>query len=432
MARLAPLTPQEFSALMAALGARPDGGPYAVAVSGGADSMALAVLMAKWGGATYLTFDHALRAESATEAATVSGWLGKLGVAHHVLKWAGKKPASDIQAAARRARYRAFAEFCRGRGIRHLVLAHTRDDQAETFLIRLLRGSGVDGLAAMAPVTQMGKGQNALVLLRPFLAIPKARLQATLKAAKQDWIEDPSNRNLDFTRVKVRKLLQEGAIPGLDAETFAKTAARMGRVRKFLEFETQKLMASSVVFFDEGYAEVNPSPFREGPEEIALRALAKVLIHVSGETYPPRLDSLERLFRAFKAGGFRGATLLGCRLLPSGRGTGSVIVAREAAAIRDEISLTGGGKAVFDRRFEVALKKGARPGTVKALGEAGWRALVKRNPKLRGHALPHAVKIGLPALFRGGRVAEVPHLAPADRPGALTAQSAPRRPPVWL
>jgi len=436
MARMArsspPLTLTEFSNLMAVLGAKSEGGPYAVAVSGGADSMALALLMAEWGKAVFLTFDHGLRKESAKEAKTVAGWLKAKGLEHHILEWTGRKPASDVQAAARRVRYGAFAEFCRERRLRQLVLAHTRDDQAETFLMRLFRGSGVDGLSAMAPVTQMGKGGGALVLLRPFLDIPKARLVATLRARKQEWIEDPSNRNPDFTRVKVRKLLADAGIPGLDAGTLAKTAARMGRVRKFLEFETQKLMASPVVFFDQGYAEVNPAPFREGHEEISLRALAKVLLHVSGETYPPRLLSLERLYRAVKNQGFRGASLAGCRLLPSGAAGGAILVVREAAAVTEEIPLNGGGRATFDRRFEVALAKGAKPGLVKALGEAGWRSLVKSRPALRDHPLPHPVKIALPALFRKGRVAEVPHLGHPEHSGAFSVELAARRPVLWL
>jgi tRNA(Ile)-lysidine synthase len=431
MARPTPVTAKEFAGLMAALGAKPDS-RHAVAVSGGADSLALALLMAEWGEAAYLTFDHGLRKESATEAAEVGAWLKRRGLEHHVLRWRGKKPASDLQAAARRARYRAFAEFCRAHHVRRLVLAHTRDDQAETFLIRLFRGSGVDGLAAMAPVTQMGKGASALLLLRPFLAMPKARLKATLTQRKQKWIEDPSNRNPDFTRVRVRNLLSEADIPGLDAATLAKTAARMGRARKFLEFETQKLMASSVVFFDEGYTEVNPVPFGERHEEIALRALAKVLAHVSGAIYPPRLESLERLYRALKDDRFRGATLSGCRLAPSGRGTGTILVAREAAAIADAIPLKGGGRALFDRRFDVALAKGAKPGVVKALGAAGWRALAKAHPRLRKNRLPYAVKLSLPALYRNGRPAEVPQLGHPARSAAFSVEPAARRPAIWL
>ncbi|HXV73512.1 MAG TPA: hypothetical protein VD713_02155, partial [Sphingomonadales bacterium] len=218
----------------------------------------------------------------------------------------------------------------------------------------------------------------------------------------------------------------------LDSETLAKTAFRMGRVRKFLESETQRLMASSVVFFDEGYAEVNPAPFREAHEEIALRALAKVLLHVAAGTYPPRLESLERLYRALKDEGFKGATLMGCRVLPAGRGLGALLVVREAAAIKDAIPLKGGGCEAFDGRFQVALAKGAKGGVVKALNETGWRALVRKRPELKNNPLPHAVKISLPALFRRGQVAEAPQLGHPKRGGALSVEPAARRPVLWL
>ena len=136
---------------MAALGLSPGDGPFAVATSGGPDSMALALLFKDWGEATFLTFDHRLRKESKAEALQVKAWLAASGQPHEILTWRGAKPAAGIQAAARQARYQALEGWCRERGVKYLFLAHTRDDQAETFLIRLLRGSGVDGLAAMAP-----------------------------------------------------------------------------------------------------------------------------------------------------------------------------------------------------------------------------------------------------------------------------------------
>lgn len=168
----------------------------AVAVSGGPDSLALAFLAAAWaakrrGRIVALTVDHGLRKDSGKEARTVGRWLNDAGVAHHILTWKGPKPRTGIQAAARNARYRLLREWCRRQGILHLLVAHTRDDQAETFLLRLHRESGVAGLAAMPAISE----EPDLRILRPLLTLPKARLIATLQARKQEWIEDPSNKN---------------------------------------------------------------------------------------------------------------------------------------------------------------------------------------------------------------------------------------------
>ena len=141
----APIDARDFAALMAACGLQAADGPVAVAVSGGADSMALTVLAAGWGQAVALTVDHGLRPGSADEACQVAGWLQARGIDHHTLTWRGDKPASGVQAAARQARYGALEGWCRDHGVGTLLLAHHREDQAETFLLRLLRVRNVSG-----------------------------------------------------------------------------------------------------------------------------------------------------------------------------------------------------------------------------------------------------------------------------------------------
>lgn len=418
MPQATPVSAREFAKLMEALGVGPDDGPFAVAVSGGADSMALALLFSGWAEAAYITFDHGLRKESAAEARRVGKWLAARNLSHVVLKWIGKKPASDIQAEARRARYRALNDYCKAHGIRHLVLGHTRDDQAETFLIRLFRGSGVDGLAAMGAVSEVERGGGEVTRLRPLLTIPRARLEATLRKAGQKWIEDPANRNAKFTRVKVRNLLADAAIEGLDVETLAKTAERMARARAALEGWTEGLLKKAASLHPEGHIRVRLKPLAEAPEEIGLRALSKVVMAASGAEYPPRLDSLERLYRDLVGKGrFEGATLMGAQLGPEV--DGAVLVFREPAAVTEPIALEGGGEAVWDGRYRVALKKGVQAGEVGSLGEAGWRLLLKKHPGLKGHSLPHPVRLSLPALWRGGKVAEAPHLNIPETGGAL-------------
>src|SRR5262245_55954926 len=191
-----PLRDDEFTALMERLGpfeARPH---LAVAVAGGRDSLCLALLLHRWvqgrrGRITALTVDHRLRPESAAEAARVRRWLATHGIAHRTLRWQrgdARSATSGLQAAAREARYRLLCSACRELGILHLALAHQRDDQAETFLLRLDRQSGPDGLAAIAPIAD----RQGIRLLRPLLPVPRARLAATLQAWRQHWIDDPS------------------------------------------------------------------------------------------------------------------------------------------------------------------------------------------------------------------------------------------------
>lgn len=404
-----PVSAREFARLIKALGVGPDDGPFAVAVSGGADSMALALLFADWAEATFITFDHGLRKESAAEAAQVRKWLKAKGLSHVILKWEGKKPKSDIQAEARRARYQALNDYCTAHGIRYLVLGHTRDDQAETFLIRLFRGSGVDGLAAMGPVSEIGEAGGGVTRLRPFLPVPRARLEATLRKMGQKWIEDPANRNAKFTRVQVRNLLQDAKIEGLDVETLAKTADRMARTREALATWTNRILEKAAKAHPEGHIRLRLRPLREVPEEIGLRALSKVLMAASGAEYPPRLDSLERLYRDLLGRGiFKGATLMGAQL--GAEEDGAVLVFREPAAITHRIGLKGGEHAVWDGRYRAALKEEVAGGEVAPLGEGGWRQLLKAHPALKGHPLPHPVRLSLPALWRGGKVAEAPHL----------------------
>ena len=179
----------------------------AVAVSGGADSLALALLLRDWARPrgyrlTALVVDHGLRAESAAEARGAVAVLGRQHVEARLLRFQGAKPSANVQAAARAARYGLLSDWCARRGVLHLALGHHRDDQAETLLLRLGRGSGLDGLAGMAPVVEL----RDVRLLRPLLGVPRARLEASLRARGLAWIDDPSNRDRAHGRVRIRQL----------------------------------------------------------------------------------------------------------------------------------------------------------------------------------------------------------------------------------
>ena len=186
-----------------------------LAVSGGPDSIALMWLAARWRAALSrgpdllaVTVDHGLRPESAREAREVKRLARTLDVPHRTMRWSGEKPKSGVPAAARAARYRLLATVARQSGASHILTAHTRDDQAETLLMRLLRGSGISGLAAMARESE----REGVLLARPFLNISKSQLIATLEKAKIGYADDPTNRDVSFTRPRIRNLI-EGLVP---------------------------------------------------------------------------------------------------------------------------------------------------------------------------------------------------------------------------
>ena len=404
----------------------------ALAVSGGADSMALALLARAWGRVrrrriVALTVDHGLRPESARETAQVRAWLRARGVEHHILRWRGAKPVSNRQATARAARYALLSSWCRRHGVRHLALAHQLEDQAETFLLRAGRGSGVDGLAAMAP----RRAAHGLILLRPLLGVARARLEAHLESVGQTWIEDPSNRDPAYARTRVRLALAMLAPHGLAARRFADTAGRMARVRAALEAASDALIALAVTPHEAGYCLVAAKALVAAPEEIALRALARVLMAVAGADLPPRLVRLERLLDAIRgATAGRGKTLLGCRILHWGDG---LLVCREAVAAAPALALRPGLAQVWDGRFRVMVKRSAIKGLrVAALGDA-WRGPDTDSAASIWANLPVPARSSLPALWHRGRVVALPAIGwigpgRAAKNAGFRAEFAPMRP----
>jgi tRNA(Ile)-lysidine synthase len=407
MAALAPFEP------------RPE---VAAAVSGGPDSLALTLLLHDWvtargGCLAAFTVDHGLRPEAAREAAWVGRLLRSHGIAHRVLRWEGPKPAAARQAAARAARYRLLLAACEAAGIFHLALAHHLEDQAETFLLRLGRGSGLDGLAAMAPVRET----SGLRLLRPLLACPKARLRATLEARGLDWIEDPSNDDSAYARVRLRRLLPALAGQGLTPARLGSASRHLGRARAALEGEVAAVLARAVRPDPAGFLELDPAVLAGASAEVALRALARCLMAVGGGDFAPRLERLERLHARLAAGLDRGVTLGGCRLLPRAEGSGPRwLVVREAGRAA-EAALPPAGRLLWDGRFELVLAPpeggaGAQGGTltVGPLGSAGWRglaaALEQAEAGARAARIPAPARAALPALRDAGGLAAVPPL----------------------
>ncbi|HEC90979.1 MAG TPA: tRNA lysidine(34) synthetase TilS [Alphaproteobacteria bacterium] len=420
-----PLSGGEFAALTAPFGPFESAPHIAVAVSGGGDSLALLLLADEWaralgGRATALSVDHGLRAGSADELSKLNGWLEGLAIEHRILTWTGAKHATGIQAAARDARYALMSAWCREKGVLHLFIAHTLEDQAETFLMRLARGSGVNGLAAMPGVTE----RFGLRLLRPLLSVPKARLRALLGARGQDWIEDPSNRDNAYERVRVRRLMPDLAAVGLDAEALSATVARMAGARMALEGAACELIARSAFFHPAGFVRLDRNAIIAAPGEVALHVLGRVLMVAGGGNHKPRRRKLKRLWAALGRKDIS-LTLGGCRV--EEHSGGALLVCREARNLPEISDIQPGRRVIWDNRFEAFVGAGhsptASPLSLAALGESGWAEVVGNAPEVRQSPVPRAVRAGLPAFRDDAGILAAPHLG-YRRAGAAFAGGA--------
>ena len=289
MANALSVSTEEARGLLAPLSAYQG---VALAVSGGPDSLALLYLAHRLRDEALLhaeimvlTVDHGLRATSRDEAEMVGALAAQFGLSHEILDWRpAEHPKVGLQEAARNARYRLMAEYCHAHDIPALVTAHQLEDQAETMVMRLARGSGLDGLAAIPEKSQWA----GLVIVRPLLATPKARLVATLRAAGIDWVEDPTNRDTRYERARIRAAREAMDALGLAPEALARSARRLARAREALDRVTDDFLVSHCQTSDAGYCTLDIKALFGTPEEIALRALGSVI-----ETVGARNTTLE-------------------------------------------------------------------------------------------------------------------------------------------
>ena len=224
-------------------------------------------------------------------------------MAHRTLRWRGRKPKSGLQEAAREARYRLLAQAAAQAGYEHILTAHTLDDQAETVLFRLARGSGLGGLAGMARAAPLpaARGAGRFFLLRPLLALPKARLIATLEAAGISYNDDPTNRDPRFTRARLRDFMPALAKEGLDARGLARLAARVRRADAAIEFAVAAARAALAPgpWPVRGPVAFATAQFATLPAEVALRLLGRAIAH-TGDEGPVELAKLESLYDSLR------------------------------------------------------------------------------------------------------------------------------------
>ncbi|MEM9967682.1 MAG: tRNA lysidine(34) synthetase TilS [Pseudomonadota bacterium] len=370
-----------------------------VAVSGGSDSAALLQLLHELTKVHstrlhVVTVDHGLRAEGAAEARLVAARCENLGVPHETLRWEGWNGKGNLQNAARVARYDKIADWARRKGICTVALGHTANDQAETVLMRLARRSGVDGLSAMRMRTQRG-GVN---WVRPLLSITREALRDYLKSKDLCWIDDPSNQDTQFDRIKARQALDVLSPLGIDVTGLAEVAEHMSKCQQALDWQTF-LIAKDIVRLNAGAVVFGERDLGLLPDEIQRRLFVNAMRWISGSVYTPRQRSVLNLITALRDG--QAGTLDGCHARREGD---EIWIFRELNAISDSRS---GLEALWDGRWRIRPKEGAPAAGELSVGPLGAAGLAQ-CPNWRSSGLPHAVIMSTPAVWRGDTLVAAP------------------------
>ncbi|MCF6315195.1 MAG: tRNA lysidine(34) synthetase TilS [Marinosulfonomonas sp.] len=337
-----------------------------------------------------VTVDHGLREAAAKEAKGVAAFCAGLGIAHTKLNWTGWDGKGNLQDQARRARYRLMTKWATARGIETVALGHTADDQAETFLMRLARGSGVDGLSGM----QQRRKADGIEWVRPALLLYRQQLRDHLVRHNIDWIDDPSNEDERFERVKARKVLKALAPLGIDVERLAGTAQDLQLARQALAIQTQDA-ATNIATIQGSDVLLVREMFNLLPPEIHSRLLSHALRWVSKTEYRPRrlaLNDTEVALRLRKS-----STLNGCKITWSKT---EIRITREHQAVKDSVCASD---AIWDKRWQFTGPH-AKDLEIRALGAAG----LAECPDWRSTDLPRASLLATPAVWRNQTLIAAP------------------------
>ena len=377
-----------------------------VAVSGGSDSLSLLYLIDAWSNKknlkiVILTVDHNLRNGSADEALYVGELCNKLGLIHKTLFWDHEDIEGNLSASAREARYRLMQNSIPSDAI--LITGHTLDDQAETFLMRLRRGSGVDGLASMAEQSYLSFGNERITIFRPLLDFERQTLRKVLKFYKVDWIEDPTNNDQSFERVRVRELLARFVEIGIDKNTIGRTALLMQSAKTALNHFASDCY-EKFGSCDNGDIILDFSEFSKQPLDVKRRLISAAQKWISNQKYRPRLSQVDALINSMDE-----------KVTFSGSGTicyfhnNSIRITREANACVCEIEASN--DVIFDRRWKLIALENCKDLTIKCLGEDGYTFL---EPGIR-KKIPYKTIIALPALFNDTNLINFPFIDPESK-----------------
>ncbi len=387
-------SPEKYETIKAHFG-DPSPAAIGVAVSGGSDSLALLHLLHEIFDSDVVklhvaTVDHGLRKESNAEAVQVARIAQDLGLSHTILHWEEGPGSGNLQEQARAARYRLLAQWARENDIAAVGLGHTADDQAETVLMRMRRVSGVRGLSAMSA----RRMQNGISFVRPLLDVRREELRDYLRANNLQWIEDPSNSDHRFERVRTREALKHLEPLGLTVDALRSVAENMGHARDALDWYSFTAARDIVTISEYGVC-ICQRQFRTLPDEIAHRILSQAIRWITGLDYPPRRTAMIAALRSVRHG--VSFTVAGCQILTR---RGMTWVTRELNAVT---GITGEVDGKWDLWWQVYGQK-FEDHEVRAIGQDGlhqfseWRAL----------DLPRMVLAVTPGVWSGEKLLAAP------------------------
>ncbi|MGL9725248.1 MAG: tRNA lysidine(34) synthetase TilS [Wolbachia sp.] len=385
------------------------GNQIAVAVSGGVDSVVLLHLMINWAKESKflapiaLTVNHGLRLESQKEAYFAISYAKKLGAKESlVLNWEKQNIKGNIQLQARKARYRLLVEWCKNHNIQYLFVAHHKDDQAETFLLRLERGSGIDGLSSMDYKSLL----NEVCILRPLLNFSRSEIEKYANFHQLKWIEDRSNYDLKYRRTLYRNLLKASNNQEVLTERICLTALHMKRAAKALIYYTRLAFNNCASIHDFGYIEIKLDEFHKLPEEIALRLLLCSIMAIVNKHYKPRYRSLIAIFdKILQKDSEINSMLSGCKIRKYEE---NVLIMRESSKIQEIIvHLPLNGSIEWDNRFSCTIR-GSQECSV-TIAPLKKIQKVQKIPKfLKDYNCCPEVFYSLPVVLKDGKVVAYP------------------------
>lgn len=373
--------PRVFTLLMSPFVPFIQGDTIAVAVSGGMDSLALTLLLQEWCEANRvrlvaLTVDHRLRRESRQEADTLGSHLKSWGVSHEILTWHHTLlPVTRIQERARTARYDLLTAYCHANAISALFLAHHKDDQKETRLLRLLRGSTLQGLAGMASIRQ----EKEVFLMRPLLSVPKASLRNYLVKKNLTWVDDPSNNNQQYHRVRIRKVMDHPAFDWIDQSSDLLMSLRHHTDRLVMHLMSEVSFKQTLTFDVSGVLCWDLKPFKKLPALWQKMMLEKAIAQVNPAPHGPRQEKVWRLVCHLSQEKCRPATLGGCLFLCR---NGRLWIQPEILPAAEKLT-----------------EKTNEPFWVGVLGQGGLQFLKKETTLLNMTNIPHETLLRIPALY---------------------------------
>ena len=331
----------------------------AVAVSGGADSLAL-VLMAKKELCLFgyevvaLTVNHHLRMSATDEAEYVAKLMQAYKIEHHILEWLEDKPQTGVEESARIARYKLLTEWCNHNGVKILLTAHHQTDQAETFLMRLQRGSGLEGLCCMREITDC----NGVIIARPLLNTSPTYLRKYLQNRHIEWVEDESNGNTDYFRNRIRAFLpQFEESTGISTQVLTHTVNRLQSAEEYIEMQVRQILETEVRIFALGVCSFKYTDFLKWHREIKFRIIAQLC----RRTYIPRAEHILKTITALSRLPFAGLTL--------------------------------GEKEIFEYNGHIwivpELNAKRKP------SRKAWKDFVLRNPQFANLKIPHKARVAI-------------------------------------